>query len=187
MKKIISLATVVICAFNIANAQDTNSDNHQITVVVPNIALLDIEPGTAATRNFTSTFSQPIPLEAGEKISDADDNDDLWINYSSILPTAVTSRRVDVKASALPEGVTIKVKASAAAAGGAGTKGSSAGEVTLSTTDQEVISGIGSAYTGTGVNNGHQLTYSFEALDTDYEDLRAKNTTVTVTYTLVDN
>ncbi|WP_304232216.1 hypothetical protein [Jiulongibacter sediminis] len=187
MKKIISLTALVVGVMTLAHAQDSNSDNHQITVVVPNIALLDIEPGTAATRNFSSTFEQPTPLEAGEKIDNPDDNTDLWINYSSILPTAVASRKVNVKASALPEGVTIKVTAGAAAAGGAGTKGTSAGEITLSTSDQEIISGIGSVYTGTGISKGHQLTYAFEADDADYADLEAKSTAVTVTYTLVDN
>ncbi len=50
-----------------AAAQDNNTDNHQITVSIPNVALLDLETG--GTRNFTASFVQPTPLEAGQKLS----------------------------------------------------------------------------------------------------------------------
>jgi hypothetical protein len=33
----------------------------------------------------------------------------------------------------------------------------------LSAADQTIISGIGSAYTGNGTNNGHNLTYALVA------------------------
>ena len=170
-----------------ANAQDTQTDNHQITVVIPNIALLDLE--ASVSKNFSAAFSQATPVEAGDKLTIPAANTDLWLNYSSILPTTgpgSTSRRVDVKASALVPGVTISVVA-AASTSGFGTKGTPASAVTLTTTDQPIINTIGSAYTVTGPNNGHRLTYSFAALDANYAALRAGSTVVTVTYTLADN
>ena len=184
MKRILALALIAFLGFK-SSAQDGVTDNHQITVVIPNIALLDLE--STVTKNFTSTFVQPTPLEAGEKITAPANNTDTWLNYSSILPaTVVLSRRVDVKLNALLPGVDISVVAGASATG-FGTKGTPASTVTLSTTNQPLINSIGSAYTVTGASNGHNLTYSFAAADANYENLRAASTAVTVTYTLVDN
>lgn len=188
MKKVHALAILAISsliAFQ-ANAQDTNTDNHQITVVVPNVALLDLE--TSVSKDFNAAFAQPDPDEAGEKVAVPDDNSDLWLNYSSIIPSALTGgRTVKVKASTVVPGVGIIVVAGAATSGGKGTLGTPTAAVTLTTTDQSLITGIGSAYTETGPSKGHQLTYSFTALDADYALLRAETTPVTVTYTLVDN
>lgn len=167
-----------------AIAQDTETDNHVITVKVPNVALLDLE--SASRKNFNAKFKQDRPLEAGEKITNAEDNSNIWLNYSSILPDGTASRHVDVKISEVVPGVTIKVKAGNSSTG-KGKKGSSAGRVTLSATDQPVINGIGSAYTETGDNKGHQLTYSFNAPDNTYKNLVAKDYAVTVTYTLTDD
>jgi hypothetical protein len=63
----------------------------------------------------------------------------------------------------------------------------------LSAADQTIISGIGSAYTGNGTNNGHNLTYALVAGSgpggvANYADLLATATTsATVTYTISDN
>ena len=164
-------------------AQDTNTDNHQITVEVPTVALLDLE--TAGTKNITASFIQPTPLEAGEKITAPALNNTLWLNYSSIQ-TGTTTKRVDVKASALVSGVSINLVAGASASG-AGTKGTPTAGFILTAAEQTLIGGIGSAYTLTGSGNGHQLTYTFAAADANYAALRSGSTTVTVTYTLADN
>ncbi len=187
MKKVQFLALVAMLSGAVVevSAQDNNTDNHQITVVVPNVALLDLESSVA--KNFTAAFAQPTPLEAGQKVTVPNNNNDVWLNYSSIIPGSVTSRTVKVKASAVLPGVGIGVVAGAATASGKGTLGTPTALVTLTTADQSIITGIGSAYTETGAANGHQLTYSFTALDADYAALRAASTAVTVTYTLVDN
>lgn len=186
MRRISQLSAFVLGLFFVsqANAQDSNTDNHQITVVVPTVALLDLE--TAANKNFTASFVQPTPLEAGQKIDAPANNTDLWINYSSIISSTVTSRKVEVKASALVPGVTITVVAGASSTG-EGTLGTPTSAVTLTTADQSLITGIGSAYTGTGASNGHNLTYTFTAPDGTYADLRADSTPITITYTLSDN
>jgi hypothetical protein len=183
---ILSFLIVSLFVFN-ANAQDTQTDNHQITVVIPNVALLDLE--TSVSKNFSAAFTQATPFEAGDKITIPVANSDLWLNYSSILAATglgSISRRVDVKASALVPGVTISVVA-AASTTGFGTKGTPTAAVTLTTADQPIINTIGSAYTVSGPSNGHKLTYSFAALDANYAALKAGSTVVTVTYTLADN
>lgn len=164
-------------------AQDTNTDNHQITVEIPTVALLDLE--TAGTKNITASFVQPIPLEAGDKLTAPALNNTLWLNYSSIQ-TGIITKRVDVKSSALVNGVNINLVASTSATG-FGTKGTPTAGFVLTASDQTLINGIGSAYTVSGPNNGHQLTYTFAALDANYANLRSGETTVTVTYTLADN
>lgn len=184
MKRILAIAVITFLSFKVS-AQDTQTDNHQITVVIPNIALLDLE--ATGSKDFTSTFVQPTPLEAGQKINAPSNNTSTWLNYSSILPTTVVlSRRVDVKLNAPVPGVDISVVAGTSASG-FGTKGTPTSAVTLTATNQPLINAIGSAYTVSGVNNGHNLTYSFAAADANYGLLRAASTAVTVTYTLVDN
>ncbi|MBN1822326.1 MAG: hypothetical protein JW833_16515, partial [Prolixibacteraceae bacterium] len=59
---------------------------------------------------------------------------------------------------------------------------------TLSSSSQEVITGIGSSYTGNGSGNGHNLTYALELTSNDdYDELVQGNTSITVTYTLTDD
>ncbi len=167
--------------------QDTNEASHSLTVNIAEVALLDIEGGTSVALNPTA------PTEAGNPIDfSTATNSALWLNYSSIIGNAPeNSRAVTVSvAGTMPTGALLKVQAAAVAGSGAGTRGSSAGLVTIAATatDYTVITGIGSCYTGNGTNNGHNVTYSLTEdaanygsfnFDTDY--------TLTITYTLSDN
>ncbi|MBK6976549.1 MAG: hypothetical protein IPH28_05105 [Cytophagaceae bacterium] len=168
-----------------AKAQDLQNNDHVVTVVIPSVALLDLESN--GSKNFNASFIQPTPLEAGQRLTSPNDNASVWINYSSILPSSgLLSRNVTVSASTVVPGVSISVLAGTSSTG-AGAKGSPTTAVTLSTTAQNIITGIGSAYTGNGVNYGHNITYSFSSADGNYGDLRVGSVPVTVTYTLVDN
>ncbi|SEJ05348.1 hypothetical protein SAMN05216327_105494 [Dyadobacter sp. SG02] len=162
---------------------DTQTDNHQIVVDVPVVALLDLESATSKTLN--ATFTKPANDEAGDKIVAPTANNTIWLNYTSIQ-TGTTTKKVNVKANAVVAGVDIHLVA-ASAVGGAGTKGTPTAGVDLTTADQTLISDIGSAYTASGPTSGHQLTYTFVAADANYANLRSGQTTVTVTYTLADN
>lgn len=182
------LLFVLLIIANFAYSQgDSNTDNHTITVTIPEVALLDIE--TNSTKNFTAAFTHSG--EAGDPVTAPADNSTLWLNYSSILKSGgATSRDISVAMTGGPlGGVTIKVSASAAASGGQGTLGGAGGPITLSATSTPLITGIGSAYTVSGPEKGHQLTYTFEAADDDYANLvsGSSSNVVTVTYTLADN
>lgn len=192
MKKFKFSLSLSLIAFAISanvSAQDTNTDNHTITISVPEVALVDIEP--AATKNITLGFT--APTEAGNPILASTANTTLWLNYSSIKSVADPTRNVTVKLNALVPGVDIHVTAAAATGAGGGTLGTPSALITLSAADQTIISGIGSAYTGNGANNGHNLTYAIAAGSgpggvAAYADLQATATTVaTVTYTISDN
>lgn len=184
-----ALLVVSIITFGVfnANAQDTKTDNHTVAITIPEVALLDIE---ATTKNITAAFI--APTEAGSPITAPVNNTDLWLNYSSIVtPSGGTdpSRKVSVKASAVIPGVSVNVTAATATVTGAGTKGTPVGSaVTLTTADQDLITGIGSCWTDTGVSKGHQLTYAIGLTSAGtYGNLVSGTITLSVTYTLSDN
>ena len=160
---------------------DTHTDNHQITVVVPTVALLDLESDTPD--NLTATFV--APTEAGEKIAAPEAISTIWLNYSSIQNGQKT-KRVDVETSALVPGVDIRIQAGASGTG-VGTLGQAELPFNLTVLPKKLIDGIGSAYTTSGPSKGHPLTYSFLAEDGNYADIRSGSPLVTVKYTLVEN
>lgn len=185
----LSLSLVALAISASMSAQDTNTDNHTIAITIPEVALVDIEP--AATKNITLGFT--APTEAGLPILPSASNTTLWLNYSSIKSVADPTRNVSVKLNAIIPGIDIHVTAAAATGAGAGTLGTPSAQLTLSAVDQTIVSGIGSAYTGNGANNGHNLTYALAAGSGPggvavYADLQATATTLaTVTYTISDN
>ena len=192
MKKSTITLAISLATFTLSSnlkAQDTNKDNHTVTISVPEVALVDIEP--AATKNITLGFT--APTEAGNPVVPNTANSTLWLNYSSIKSVADPTRNVSISVNAIIPGIDIHVTAAAATGSGGGSLGNPAAQLTLSATDQTIISGIGSAYTGNGANNGHNLTYALAAGSGPggvavYEDLQATATTVaTVTYTISDN
>lgn len=192
MKKTTITLAMSLAIFSLSSnlkAQDTNTDNHTVTISVPEVALVDIEP--AATKNITLGFT--APTEAGNPVVPNTANTTLWLNYSSIKSVADPTRNVSVSVNAIIPGIDIHVTAAAATGSGGGTLGTPAAQLTLSATDQTIISGIGSAFTGNGANNGHNLTYALAAGSgpggvAAYADLQATATTVaTVTYTISDN
>jgi hypothetical protein len=170
-------------------AQDSNTDNHTIGITIPEVALVDIEP--AANKNITLGFTAPD--EAGLPIVPSGTNNTLWLNYSSIKSVADATRNVSVKVDAIIPGIDIRVTAATATGSGGGTLGTPSAQLTLTAADQTIVSGIGSAYTGDGANNGHNLTYALAAGSGSgtiaaYADLEATTTAVaTVTYTISDN
>lgn len=186
--RIASICALILSAGSLtsvfAQTADTQTDGHLLSVVVPTLALLDIETNSAS-KDFTATFIAPI--EAGEKIAPVT-NSLLFLNYSSIQ-TGTVLKKVTVKTSALVPGVDINVLAVAATATGGGTKGTPVGTpVVLTTIDQPLITGIGSAFTATGPAVGHQLNYNLVASDLNYGNLRSGPATpVTITYTISEN
>lgn len=184
----LQLFVVSLLLCNVAYAQsDTNEDSHTITITIPEVALLDIEPN--ASKNISVTFTHSD--EAGDPLAAPANNTSLWLNYSSILKAGgATARAVTVSiTSGTAPGVSIKVVAGTAT-GGQGTLGTPTAQVTLTGSAQSIITGVGSAYTGDGASQGHQLTYAFEAADANYANLRSNAGSpdvVTVAYTLADN
>ena len=169
-------------------AQDSNTDNHTRTVTVPEVALLDLEQ--TSSRTFTMTFV--APTEAGLKLTNPLTDMRMWLNYTSVVTASGPdmTRKVLVHTNVVPPpGISFSVEATPmAAAGKVGTTGTGA-QVTLDVNDSDLVTGIGSCYTGDGNTKGHQLTYraTAPASGPNFAQLIAGTTAMVVTYTLTDN
>lgn len=158
-------------------SQTTGSKNAAVTL--PIITLMDIEPAGNITLSFIA------PTEAGRALVNPAANTSKWINYTSAIASGGVSRKITASVNKLIPGIDIRLQASAVSGSGSGTLGTTAGLVTLTTTPITIISGIGGAYTGNGINNGHQLTISL--VPNNYSNLSAQsNTPVVITYTITE-
>ncbi|WP_319589293.1 hypothetical protein [uncultured Draconibacterium sp.] len=186
MKKVTFLlaAILVLGVSNIVKAQDTDVAKHTIGFTVPNFAILDIE--STEGNNITLGLSE-ANLEAGAEFNfAAASNSDLWLNYTA-LANAGSTRQVTVSTDKVISGIDLKLQVAAySGEEGKGKLGTTTNTdaVVLSTTAQTIINGIGSCYTGTGVNKGHNLTYTMAA--NEYSKIEAGNKSVMVTYTIAD-
>ena len=171
-KILFSLLILTFCAGN------TFAQTYTVSFTLPQVALMDIEQATSIPLNFTK------PTEAGNRLANPTNNTTKWLNYTSAVASGGT-RSITASINQAISGVDVKLQAAAASGSGAGTLGTPSSQVTLSTTPTTIISGIGGAYTGNGVGNGHQLTLSL--VPNTYTNLNTSNNTVTVTYTITDS
>jgi len=175
--------------FSLQAQDDTNTDGHEVSITIPEVAILDVEP-----TGGSFSLAPEKPSEAGLALDFTNsNNDDLWLNYSSIVgATTDPSRTIDVKiqdGDDVPDGLLLKVTAGADNGTGDGVMGSPTGQLTLSNTAQKIITGIGSCYTGSPEKNGHQLTYALELDGTagsygkiDFD----QSTTLRIVYTITE-
>ncbi|WP_126652587.1 hypothetical protein [Chryseobacterium aureum] len=173
----IVIRSILLFAFFVLSGLLHSQTN--VTMTLPVVTLMDIEPTGSFALNFTA------PTEAGNAIGNPTPNTSKWINYTSAISSGGLSRRITASVNKVIAGVNIRLQASAATGAGGGVLGTSAGLVTLSTTATTIISGIGGAYTGNGSNNGHLLTISLTT--NTYANLMAQaNTAVVITYTITE-
>ena len=165
-----------------AFAQDTDTDNHTVTIVVPNVTLLDIEP--SGSKNISMSFT--ANGEAGLGLTNPAANAVLWLNYTSVVPTGITRKIVVKYTTSGLAGVDVKVTPGSPVITGGGTGGTSGAVVTLTSTDQSIVTGIGSVFTGNGASSGVNISYAIDAPSATFGSLVAASTPVGVTYTLMD-
>ena len=190
MKTLATLTIALTIITSAVKAQDSYDDVHDMQLDVPSVAIVDLE----AAAGTTIYLGPSAPVEAGQPVNfTAQVNTGLWLNYSSIKSTSVNPTRdieVAITSGPLPNGIQLSVLASPYSGSGDGTMGTPTGPVTLTNAPQPLINGIGSCYTGDGVNNGHNLTYTlslgsgagaYAALDAD------NSNTIQITYTISDN
>jgi hypothetical protein len=184
---IISFAFLLIFA-GAVTAADNNTDAHKITIGIPNIALLDIEPNNDG---FDMDVTQAVANEAGNPLDFTVTNATKWLNYTSVVNSGQTRRiTAQITTGTLPSGVSLKVQA-ATSSTRKGTLGTTTGVKTLLTSGTvDVITGIGSCYTQNGANKGSLLSYSIEMADdnsTSWSQLVSDDYEVTITYTITEN
>ncbi|CAA7390422.1 hypothetical protein CHRY9393_02716 [Chryseobacterium fistulae] len=172
------IISILLCMISsVVFTQTTGS--RTASLVLPIVTLLDIEPTGSITMNFVA------PTEAGASIANPTANTTKWVNYTSAIAPAGLSRRVTASVNQTISGIDVKIQAAAASGSGGGTRGTSSGQVTLSTTATTIISGIGGAYTGTGANNGHQLTISLVV--NNYNNISSiSSIPIVITYTITE-
>ncbi|MBL7814149.1 MAG: hypothetical protein JNL70_04010 [Saprospiraceae bacterium] len=173
------LSTVSFLLFYVKGWTQTTA-SVGVSISLPSVALLDIEPNNSAI-----SLSLTAPTEGGNQLTATTTNNSKWLNFTSAVSTG-TTRRIGVQMSgSLPNGVNLKLTTANYAGSGAGNRGSAVSIVYLSGSQQTIVNNIGGGYTGTGSNNGYNLTYSLEI--SNYALLRSQSATVTLVYTLIDN
>ncbi|WP_372949652.1 hypothetical protein [Mariniphaga sp.] len=178
---------VGIANSSVSTGDDSNEASHGVNINIPTVALVDVEgvDGEATTVNLAPDVSA---LEAGEAVdfSDATDNS-LWLNYTSIIASDQDERNITAEIDGtLPAGISLNLSAGGLSTGN-GNLGASAGTITLTTNGQNLVTGIGSGYTESGFEKGHQLTYSLDMNNESYAALASGSYNVTVTYTITGN
>jgi len=197
MKKVVLTIAAFLFVTGVTFAQDNNDSNeasHKVEIKVPTVALVDVE---GADGEVQSISLEPTVenLEAGSAVdfSTATDNS-LYLQYTSIVAgkenkenssnTRKITAEISEGASGLPNGLHLLLTAGGASSGN-GKKGQSvADKLELSSKAQDVITGIGSCYTESGKNKGHQLTYTLNMNNENYQTLIADTYQVTVQYTI---
>lgn len=129
----------------------------------------------------TLTLSNQVVGTALSTVS----NSDLILKLSSISPE-FTTRQITSKigSGSVPTGTILKVESAACTTiNSGGNLGIVSQEITLSTTDQNIITGIGSCYTGNGSNDGYKITYTWGPTNVaaDYNLIKATASSVNVT------
>jgi hypothetical protein len=178
MKKISLIIASLIFSVGVAVADGPDA-SHQVTITVPSVALIDVEGGTSIS------FSLTAPTEAGLGFVAPAANSELWLNMTSIVSQSKTRNITVQMNNPLSAALSLKVTAADDAGNGHGTFGT-AGNTLISTSAADLITGIGSGYTGDGANSGYNLSYELVINEANYADLYAITQTVEVTYTLTD-
>lgn len=184
-KKLFAIAALVSIGSGALYAQaPNNTKTHNVTITVPDVALLKIS-------GADPTLAVVAPAVAGDPVSVTGvTNSDKSLQYSSTVSTSGDVARTitaAITAGTVPSGFDLKVSA-VIASGGDGAKGTAIGTpFALTSTAQDIVTAIGSCYTGTAAGNGAVLTYSL-AFKGAYADIRYNaSDVITVTYTLSDN
>ena len=190
MKKL-SLIIAAVFIFGVGNVvkaqDDNNSAEHTITIDIDEVALVDIEGEDGTSINL----SPEAPSEAGLGVVFTNAaNNDLWLNYSSIVAEGKTRSISAAISGDLPGGTTISVAAADPTSDGKGNKGSAnSTPQTLTSGGVTVISEIGSCYTGDLYAKGSNISYKLNMDENSYGSLyeREDGYEVTITYTISDD
>lgn len=179
MKKIsllVAIVFVISLTAPIMAASDTATQS--VTMVIPEVAKLRVQGG-----DVTLTIS--APTTAGDIPSNITDNN-TRLQYTSIVASGKT-RKITIKwsgAQGAPNGTSLKAAATIGSSG-QGARGDSAGQVTVSGSDQDFITGIGSSVTATAAGNGATGTYTLSVDDISL--MVEENKSETITFTLTDD
>ena len=159
MKKIILLTGMLGALFmftNNVNAQVTS--NQSLTMGIPEVLLIAAvnEAGVAGAVSLELTTTT-----AGTAITGGTGTS--YAQLSSIVTSAQT-RRMTASVTGVPAGTELSMATTVPSnANFAGTVGTGTSETTLGGTAVNIVTGIGSCYTGTAALDGYKLDYTWDA------------------------
>jgi len=174
----VALLGAVVCSPAIGQ---TNAATHDLSLGMPEINLLSSNSSTVNLELTTNV--------AGEAVQSSISDSTARVKISSVV-AGVQSRTLSasVSAGSVPAGTQLRLVAKAPNANFGGTTGTLGSEATLSGSAANIITGIGSCFSGTGSDDGYVLKYTW-GLDNPaatYGAVRAVSggSSVTVTLTL---
>jgi hypothetical protein len=149
----------------------------QFTIVVNNICLVRSTATASINLNLTTSV-------AGSSIAAAT-NSSTYLQVTSIAPATETRNiMTTITTGTIPTATTLTLAASACTTG-SGTRGSVYTVPLNSTTNQTLISGICSCYTGTSSSNGYKLTFTWQPDAANYSQITATSSVMlVVTFTM---
>ena len=173
------LLVIIFISGTLLISKDYNGTNHTVTIIVPKVALLDIESVTSKDLSLTMIS----PSEAGNPILSSSDNR-IWLDVTSIVGSGNTID-ISVKIDAPISGLDLKVVSDSYFGSGFGSWGTPQTEITLTAYDQILVSGIESGYTVNGINNGFNLKYIAEINNSKFGKITSTTgDSITIIYTL---
>ena len=183
MKKIIVIIGIIVVCFLSAtrtHAQE-NITTHDISLGLPEVALLAT---TSSGINLTLSAS----AAAGEAVEQSISDSSAYVQFSSVISEGAPRTLSAKYSGTMPGGTTLTLVALAPNANAVGVSGTLIPtDVTLTTTDATIVSDIGSCYSGTAVDDGYRMKYTWglDNPETNYADIRATAAaSLTVTLTL---
>ena len=175
---IILLLTLISASLS---GQSENSCEVPITISISEVSMLDFY----TTSKTIDSDNQPFSNNKAEQTVTPETGGQTWLNYSSIVKEGSTNFISASITSEIPVATEIRLTISLDAEEGAGATGTPSEELILSYYPQNIITNIGSCYTGSGFGKGHQLIYSWERTNSSDDFSPSDNQyRVEVTYTI---
>ena len=159
----------------------TNTTTQVLTMTIPQVLLINAVDTTGTVASIALQLNTNI---AGNEITGGTGAS--YAQVSSIIASGQT-RTIQASYDVLPAGTSLSVTGVLPNSGdGNGTYGTAVSSVTLSTSAQDIFTGIGSCYTGTASKDGYRLNWQWNAVGGSYSSIVATggtSTTVTLTIT----
>jgi len=148
------------------NANDPNSfifggdqKSNSLSVDILPIAIVDIEPdpGIGGGGGLPGSMEAGLPASAGGGVPEG-----LWMNFTHRALNYQPARIYVSTNQPVPAGMTIQVEIISTGTGGNFPKNPRYGKITLGQAEQVIVYDFANGYTGDGVNNGYELSYTID-------------------------
>lgn len=177
---IVLVIGMLFSAYNVQSQDFTAGD--EITLQIQDFSLIDSNHAPIAMNLIAAVAGEPVPTVS---------NSDMFLKISSIVPGA-TNREITARIAAgvIPGGTQLTLQSAASTTINSGGR---LGEpiltpIVLSDIDQAIVLNIGSCYTGTGYNDGFQLTFAWgpDGPEINYHliEATAEPVSITVVFTI---